>query len=135
MTTNRLTALRRIQKVQADMEKLADMRLAAARREHDRLREDKDRLEAYVADSSAPNAILTEAALKTMKAVDRRAAETDLACKAYRAQVETLSRRGHALDAACRRATAATRRAEEARDLAAVLEAWFTATGAEPSRR
>ena len=134
MTANRLAALRRIQKVQADMEKLADMRLAAARREHDRLQQDKARLEDYVTDSNAPNAILTEAALKTMKAVDRRAAETDLACKAHLAQVETLSRRGHALDAACRRAATATRRAEEARDLSAVLEAWITASGTGPSR-
>ncbi len=130
---NRLVALKRIQKVQADMVKLTELRLASAQRSSDELGREKDRLERFVADGTAGGALLTQAILKTTKAVEVRAAAAVSERERHHAQLGSLRRRGGVLDAACGRAMTAARREEEARDLTSILESWVACGGANPT--
>ena len=132
---NRLAALRRIQKVQAGMVKLTELRLSSAQRAAAELAEEKVRLERFVTDGLASSALLTQAVLKTKKAVDARGTAADGECEKHLVQLGALRRRGGAIDAACKRASMAARREDEARDLTSIMESWVASGGGDPSDR
>ena len=122
---DRLRSLQRIAKVQAEMVKLAEWRVAAAERRIAALAEDRARLVDYAASAGALGEPLAKAALRSMLTIDRRASEVRRGQAAEQERLETLRRRDHAVAEMNAAAATEARRAAEAADLADVMEAWF----------
>ncbi len=122
---DRAKSLQRIAKVQAEMVKLAEWRLAAADRQMAALAEDRARLADYAAGAGALGEPLSKAALRSMLTIDRRVSEVRHGRLAEQARLDTLRRRDHAVTAMAEAATTEARRAAEAADLVLATEAWL----------
>ena len=124
---DRLKSLRRIEAVQQDMIRLAEWRLAAAETACRAFAADAARLRDYVSGEGSLGVTLGRSALKSLDVLDRRLAVAEQERVAQRAKLDALRRRDHVLGAVKRRAAAAARREDEARDLAMIMEAWLAA--------
>ena len=135
---DRLKTLRRIEVVQGELIKLTEWRLTLADKACHDLAADGTRLRAFIGgpddgsndgnhDGAALGLKLARAAQKTLGVLDRSLAAAEKDRTAQRAKLDALRRRDHAVHAATRRAETAARRDEEARDLAATMEAWLAA--------
>ena len=122
---DRARALQRIAKVQAEMVKLAEWRVAAADQQIAALAADRARLVDYAASAGALGEPLAKAALRSMVTIDRRVSEVRLGQVAEQARLDVLRRRDHAVAAMAEAATAAARRAAEAAELVSTMEAWL----------
>ena len=122
---DRLKALRRIEKVQGEMGKLAEWRIAGAERRIADLAADRARLVDYVTGVGALGVPLGKAALRSMLSVDRQAAEAERMRELERAKLDVLRRRDRAVATAAGAAEREARSAAEAKELAAVMEAWL----------
>ena len=122
---DRLKALRRIEKVQADMAKLAEWRIAAADRQIASLAADRACLADYVTGDGGLGVPLAKAALVSMLAVDRRSDVAKRIRIAEREKLDALRRRGSVVAAAVGAAEREARRAAEAAELAAFMEGWL----------
>ena len=125
---DRLTALRRIEAVQAEMVKLAEWRLVEAERRLGALRADQERLRDYVG-GGALGAPLAQAALRSIQALDRRIAESERERAQETQKRDTLRRRDKALGAMVDGAARAARRQAEASELATTMDAWLARQG------
>ncbi len=134
--TDRLKTLRRIEAVQGEMIKLTEWRLAAAERACRDIAADARRLRGFIGghdeesidgdfDRGPLGSTLTRAAQKALGSLNQRLAAAEQDRAEQRAKLDTLRRRDHAVHAATRRAATSARRDEEARELAAVVEAWL----------
>ena len=132
MTADRSKSLARIRAVQDDLVKLARWRLSQAERAQRELTTAKSTLDGFIEGPESAGAPLAEAALRSLKTVGKRLALAENERRIQHGKLDDLLRRDQALDAACRRASLAARRAQEARDLRDVLEAWNAARSAEP---
>ena len=127
---DRLKTLRRIERVQSEMVKLAEWRLAAADMKARALVEDQTRLRDYVGVGGALGIALAQAALRSIKAIDGRIADVAREREAEAAKLATLRRRDRAIATMVEGAALAARRAAEAADLDATMEARIaTGTG------
>ena len=122
---DRAKSLQRIAKVQAEMVKLAEWRVAAADRQIAALADDRARLADYAASAGALGEPLARAALRSMLTIDGRASEVRLGKAAEQARLDGLRRRDHAVAAMAEAAAADARRAREAAELVVATEAWL----------
>ena len=122
---DRLKSLQRIAKVQAEMVKLAEWRIAAAERQIEALAQDRARLVDYVSTTGALGVPMAKAALRSMTVVDRRRDEIERARSAEAERLDGLRRRDRAVAAHADLAAREARRAGERIELAAVMEAWL----------
>lgn len=122
---DRAKSLQRIAKVQAEMVKLCEWRVAAADRQIADLAADRARLADYAASEGSLGEALAKMALRSMTTIDRRDSEVRRRCEIEKARLDTLRRRDHAVAAMADAATTAARRAEDARELVLTMEAWL----------
>ena len=135
---SRLKSLERIQAVQTQMVRLTEWRLAAAEHACRDLVGDQTRLREYVsgaglAGESTLGAPLAKAALKSIHAVDRKLAQAERDREAAQRKLGTLKRRERVVASMTEQAQATARRADEDRDLARTLDAWFAGGRAGPA--
>lgn len=128
---DRLSSLRRIERVQAEMVKLAEWKLADAERTISAIGDDQARLRAYIDGSGALGVSLAQSALKSIQLLDRRLAEAERGRAAEKTKLDTLRRRDRAVGAMVESAAKAARSAAEATDLGVTMEAWL-ARGTTP---
>ena len=126
---DRLKSLQRIAKVQAEMVKLAEWRIAAADRQIVALGEDRARLADYAAGAGGLGVPLAKAALRSMIAIDRLAEDLTSARQDESMRLQSLRRRDHAVTRIKDAALEQARRDGEAADLAIVMEAWLAGRG------
>lgn len=122
---DRAKSLQRIAKVQAEMVKLAEWRLAAADRQIAALAADRARLADYAAGAGALGEPLSKAALRSMLTIDRRTSEVRVGKAAEQARLDTLRRRDHAVAAMAAAAAVDARRKGEAAELVLATDAWL----------
>lgn len=125
---DRARSLGRIAFVQTEMVRLAEWKLAAARRRRRVLDEESDLLTVF-SSGDALSADLAKAVLRTSKTLVSRELETDREIAADQARLDTLRRRGHVLNTLEAEAKRAMRREEEAAALVETIEAWFARKG------
>ena len=126
---DRLKALRRIEKVQADMAKLAEWRIAVAEQRIAALAKDRAGLADYVTAEGGLGVPLAKAALRSMLAIDRRSAEAERIRAIEREKLGALRRRERVVAAAVGVAEREARAAADAAELAAIMEAWLAQRG------
>ena len=131
---DRLASLKRIARVQADMVKLAEWRVAAADRQIAALNDDRARLADYASSAGALGEPLARAALRSMVALDRRGAEVRRGQADEQGRLGTLRRRDRAVAAMTAAAATEARRVAAATELVSVIEAWLSRHGSFVSR-
>lgn len=123
--SDRARSLARIAAVQAEMVKLAEWKLAAARRDRDNLEEERRLLATFVGGEEALGAGLARAALRTARVIDVRLAQVSDAIAALESQLQSLRRRDKAVAGMAGDARQAARREDEAVALGQTMEAWL----------
>ena len=121
----RAKTLARIASVQAEMVKLAEWRLVAARRRRDDLDEERRLLAALVGGEEALGATLAQAALRTARATENRRSDTEREVATLDVELRLLRRRDKALAGMIGEARQAARREHEAKMLGETMEAWL----------
>ena len=122
---DRARSLQRIAKVQAEMVKLAEWRVAAADRQVAELAADRARLVDYAASAGSLGEGLSRMALRSLTTIDRRASEVRIGRDIETARLDVLRRRDHAVAAMAATAAKEARQAAEAADLVLTIEAWL----------
>ena len=122
---DRARALERIAKVQAEMVKLADWKLVAARRTREGLMTERLALASLVGGEEPLGVNLSKAAIRTGISIDRRVIETDGTIARLQTELTKLRRRDQAVTSMSRDANAMARREAEAKDLSETMEAWL----------
>lgn len=123
--SDRARSLARIASVQAEMVKLAEWKLAAARRSRDGVERERRLLADLVGGEEALGEALARAALRTAKALDGRLAQSGRDVAALEAELQRLRRRDKAMAGLAGEARQAARREDEGRALEATMEAWL----------
>ncbi len=123
--SDRARSLARIAAVQADMVKLAEWKLAAARRDRDNVEEERRLLATFVGGEEALGAGLARAALRTARVTDVRITQIAVEIAALENQLRDLQRRDKAVAGVTRDAREAARREDEAAVLGETMEAWL----------
>ena len=123
--SDRARTLARIAAVQAEMVKLAEWKLAAARRDRDSLEEERRLLATFVGGEEALGAGLARAALRTARVIDIRIAQVDDAVAALESHLRSLRCRDKAVAGMAGEARQAARREDEAVALGETMEAWL----------
>ena len=125
LTMDRAKSLQRIAKVQAEMVKLSEWRVAAADRQIADLAADRARLADYAASEGSLGEALAKMALRSITTIDRRDSEVRRGREIEKARLDMLRRRDHAVAAMADAAVKAARRADEAAELVLTMEAWL----------
>ena len=123
--SDRARNLARIAAVQAEMVKLAEWKLAAARRDRDALEEERRLLATFVGGEEALGAGLARAALRTARVIEIRIAQVEDAVGSLESQLRSLRRRDKAVTGMAGEARQAARREDEAVALGQTMEAWL----------
>ncbi len=123
--SDRARSLARIAAVQAEMVKLAEWKLAAARRDRDALAEERRLLATFVGGEEVLGAGLARAALRTARVIDVRLVQVESGIAALEDQLDNLRRRDKAVTGVAGEARQAARREEEAVALGETMEAWL----------
>ncbi len=124
--SDRARSLARIAAVQAEMVKLAEWKLAAARRDRDALDEERRLLATFVGGEEALGAGLARAALRTARVIDVRLAQVEERDRRSGGASSTkLRRRDKAVTGMAGEARQAARRGDEAVALGETMEAWL----------
>ena len=123
--SDRARNLARIAAVQAEMVKLAEWKLAAARRDRDALEEERRLLATFVGGEEALGAGLARAALRTARVIEIRIAQVEDAVGSLESQLRSLRRRDKAVAGMAGEARQAARREDEAVALGQTMEAWL----------
>ena len=123
--SDRARSLARIAAVQAEMVKLAEWKLAAARRDRDALEEERRLLATFVGGEEALGAGVARAALRTARVIEIRIAQVEDAVGSLESQLRSLRRRDKAVTGMAGEARQAARREDEAVALGQTMEAWL----------
>ena len=123
--SDRARSLARIAAVQAEMVKLAEWKLAAARRDRDALEEERRLLATFVGGEEALGAGVARAALRTARGIEIRIAQVEDAVGSLESQLRSLRRRDKAVTGMAGEARQAARREDEAVALGQTMEAWL----------
>lgn len=123
--SDRARNLARIAAVQAEMVKLAEWKLAAARRDRDALEEERRLLATFVGGEEALGAGLARAALRTARVIEIRIAQVENTVGSLESQLRSLKRRDKAVAGMAGEARQAARREDEAVALGQTMEAWL----------
>lgn len=128
--SERAASLARIAAVQAEMVKLAEWKLAAARRTHDGLLEERRLLATFVGGEEALGAGLARSALRTARTTAGKIAQVEGEVAVLESQLRDLKCRDKAVAGLAGKAREAARREGEAVALAATMDAWLARAGA-----
>ena len=123
--SDRAGNLARIAAVQAEMVKLAEWKLAAARRDRDAIEEERRLLSTFVGGEEALGAGLARAALRTARVIEVRIAQVEDEVAALESQLRSLRCRDKAVAGMARDARQAARREDESVALGETMEAWL----------
>jgi hypothetical protein len=124
---DRLKSLQRIGRVQKQLVRLCEWRLASADQKCREFAADQARLQGYVIEEGALGVPLAKAALRSLHALDRKLAAAERERDSNKLALDKAKRRDHAVSNLTDDVRKVARRTDEDRELAATMESWLAA--------